>query len=142
MIVYLDSSALVKMYVQEPGTDVVHALVLRSATCATSSIAYAETRAALARRHREGFIRTPEMAQIKTALLDDWQRLFVVPASLAIARLAGDLAESHALRDMDAVHLATALWLQEQQPAPLTFAAWDARLLQAASNAGLAVEGP
>ena len=142
MIVYLDSSALVKLYVQEPGTNVVHDLVLRSAASATSSIAYAETRAALARRHREGIIGTPEMAEIKLALIDDWQRLFVVPVSLVIAKMAGDLAESHALRGMDAVHLATALWLQEQQPAPLTFAAWDTRLLQAASSAGFAVQGP
>ena len=142
MIVYLDSSALVKMYIQEPGTDVVHDLVLSSTACATSSIAYAETRAALARRHREGIIGTSEAAKIKSALLDDWQRFFVVPVSLAIAKLAGDLAESHALRGMDAVHLATALWLKEQQPAPLTLAAWDTRLLQAASSVGLAVEGP
>lgn len=142
MIVYLDSSALVKLYVQESGTDAMHDLVLRSAACATSAIAYAETRAALARRHREGVIGTPEMAEIKSALLDDWQRFFIVPVSLAIAKLAGDLAESYALRGMDAVHLATALWLREQQPAPLTLAAWDARLLQAASSVGLEVEGP
>lgn len=142
MIVYLDSSALVKLYVQEPGTDAVLDLVMRSAACATSSIAYAETRAALARRQREGVIGTPEMAKIKSALLDDWQRFFVVPVSLVIAKLAGDLAEFHALRGMDAVHLATALWLQEQQPAPLTFAVWDTRLLEAASSAGFAVEGP
>ncbi len=141
MILYLDTSALVKMYVQEPGTEITHDLVLRADACATSSIAYAETRAALARRHREGVLGPSAMSQIKSALLDDWQRLFVVPVTLVIAKLAGDLAELHALRGMDAVHLATALWLQEQQPGRLNFAAWDQRLLEAASRAGLPVEG-
>jgi predicted nucleic acid-binding protein len=51
--VHLDSSSLVKVYVQEPGTEVVRGLLLQAATATTSVIAYAEVRAALARLRRK-----------------------------------------------------------------------------------------
>ena len=53
MTLYLDTSSLVKLYVAEPGSDAVRKLVDDATVVATSSIAYTETRAALARRRRE-----------------------------------------------------------------------------------------
>ena len=53
MTLYLDTSSLVKLYVDEPGSDAVHRLVGTATAVATSSIAYTETRAALTRRRRE-----------------------------------------------------------------------------------------
>lgn len=142
MILYMDSSALVKLYVREPGSDRVRTLIAQADACATSAIAYAEIRAAMARRYREGVLSSAGLGELKSALLNDWQGLFVVPALLAIARSAGDAAESYALRGMDAIHLATAVWLQKQQDDRVTFAAWDLRLASAAATAGLPVEGP
>ncbi len=141
MILYLDSSALVKLYVRESGSDRVRILVSQSDGCASSAIAYAEMRAALARRHREGAIASPALADLRSAILHDWQSIFVVPVLPSIATSAGDTAEQYALQGMDAIHLATALWLQDQQDQPLTFAAWDVRLVAAAAAAGLPVEG-
>ena len=62
MILYLDTSALVKLYVQEPGTDAVKAWVAEAEAAATSWVAYAETRAAFARARREG-VTAPERHQ-------------------------------------------------------------------------------
>ena len=141
MILYMDSSALVKLYVREVGSDAVRSLVSRSEVCVTSAISYAEIRSAMARRFREGAVNAAWLEQAKAALLDDWQGLFVVPVILPIARRSGDLAESYALRGMDSIHLATALWLQSQQN-DITLTAWDTRLVAAAVAAGFLVEGP
>ena len=54
MILYLDTSSLVKLYVEEPGSPAVHADVEGSELVTTSIVAYTEARAALARRRREG----------------------------------------------------------------------------------------
>ena len=53
MIVYLDTSSLVKLYVEEDESSKVDALVKSSEITATSLVAYAEARAAFARRSRE-----------------------------------------------------------------------------------------
>ena len=54
MTVYLDTSSLVKLFLEESGSDQVRALVADATAIATSVVAYAETRAALARRRRNG----------------------------------------------------------------------------------------
>lgn len=54
MIVYLDTSALVKLYIDEAGAPIVRRAAREAELMATSEIAYVEMRAALARRHREG----------------------------------------------------------------------------------------
>jgi len=54
MILYLDTSALVKVYVEEEGSPLVQGLIAGASLVATSRIAYAEARAALARASREG----------------------------------------------------------------------------------------
>lgn len=51
--VYLDTSALIKLYVNEDGAEKVEAAIKRFEVAATSVVAYAEARAALARRRRE-----------------------------------------------------------------------------------------
>ncbi len=142
MILYLDSSALVKLYVGEEGTDRVRALVLAADTCAASAIAYAEIRAAIARRNREGSLTASELLNVKSALLADWYTLFVISAIEAVVTSAGDLAEQYALRGMDAIHLSSALWLAREQHDQVTFTAWDTRLVAAAAQAGLEVAGP
>lgn len=54
MILYLDASALVKLYVDEAGTSMVVGRIQRAEAVATVLITYAEARAALARHRREG----------------------------------------------------------------------------------------
>ncbi len=61
MICYLDTSALVKLYVQEEGSDQVSSLVDCSIVIATCKIAFAEARAAFARSYREGIIGQDEL---------------------------------------------------------------------------------
>ncbi len=109
MILYLDTSALVKLYAVEEGREAAERAVEEAGRIATSAVAYAEARAALARKLREGVFSEGEHREAVAALDEDWRTLEVLSVTENVARLAGDLAERHALRGFDAVHLASSL---------------------------------
>lgn len=128
MICYLDTSALVKIYVQEEGSDQVSSLVNNSMVIATCKIAFAEARAAFARSYREGLLEQHDYQRIINSFLNDWSRYLVLEISDTLVMLAGDLAEKHQLRGFDTIHLATALIFAQQVKKQITVSCWDRRL--------------
>lgn len=143
MILYLDTSSLVKLYVQEPGTQQVEGLVERAELVATSVVAYAEARAALARRRRESGLTPAEYRRSRTALDADWPRLLTLEVSEPLARLAGDLAEREKLRGFDALHLASYLTVAEEfRGEDVRFSAADKALTRAARRATRRMPAP
>ncbi len=139
MILYLDTSALVKLYVREVGSIEVHRWVASADATATSVVAYAEARAAFGRALRLGATSDPQHRRRVTQFNHDWADMLRVELQAAVARNAGELAEIHSLRGFDAIHLASALWLRDKAEQDFTFAAFDQRLCEAASRAGLDV---
>ena len=131
MICYLDTSALLKLYVREPGSEMVRKLVDEAAVVATSKVAYPEARAALARGRREGLLREKEYRQVVVALQNDWPRYLAVEVSDSLVWLAGELAEKHHLRGFDSIHLASAITLKTQVKNRVVVACWDLRLWEA-----------
>ena len=131
MILYLDTSSLVKLYVEENGSSKVDGLVKSSEVAATSIVAYAEARAAFSRRCREKAFTKAEHNRIKTFFDKDWSHYLVLGISSEMIRLAGDLAEKHALRGFDAIHLATALTLRQELSASIFFSCFDDYLQKA-----------
>jgi len=137
---YLDTSSLVKLYVAEPGSDTVRRLVDQAAVVATSSLAYPEARAALARRRREHMLTPSAFTRAKRALEADWASYLTVDASASICRTAGDLAERYRLRGFDSVHLASFLEIARRAGIRATqFCAYDDRLNTAARAAARAL---
>ncbi len=137
MILYLDTSALVKLYAEEPGSNVVRQAVAESDLIATSLISYVEARSALARKDRSGEMARGALKRYRREFERDWARLHRLPIDEALVRKAGDLAEGHALRAFDALHLATADSLQAVLRAAVTFACFDTALNGAAEVHGL-----
>jgi len=135
VIVYLDTSALVKLYVAEDGADLVHRAVEDAAVVATCEVAYVEARAALARRHREhGLSRSGYLRAVRD-LDRDWPSFFLLVVG-TLLRDAAALADRYALRAYDALHLAAGLATRASGE-PVTFACWDRTLAHAAGQAGL-----
>lgn len=96
-------------------------------------VAYAEARAAFARRLREGTLTTDEHRLVVTKFNSGWNVYDRVPVSDAIAYSAGNIAERYALRGYDAIHLASAVALdREVNNLNLRFLTFDERLLVAA----------
>lgn len=139
MILYLDTSAWVKLYVRESGSKELRASVAKAETLATSVVAYPEARAAFARLKAQGLTTETKHQQRLAQLNTDWENLLRIELIPAVVRTAGDLAEVHGLRGFDSIHLASALWLREKAGTPLYFAVFDQRLRAAAERAGLVV---
>ncbi|HIE11856.1 MAG TPA: PIN domain-containing protein [Desulfotomaculum sp.] len=131
MICYLDTSALVKLYVDENGSDAVRELVNKSLIVATCKVAYTEARAALARGFREGALEEKGYRLALSAFLHDWHSYLSVEVSDSLMNLAGDLTEKHPLRGFDAIHAAAVLTLNQRVREPIVVACWDVRLWDA-----------
>lgn len=137
MRLYLDTSALVKLYVDEEGSSLVRSAVDQSTLISTSAIAYVEARAAFVRRRHEGGLSATEYRGIIRDLDADWARYLVVEITDSLIRKGARLTEAHRLRAYDAVHLASAAALHERLAEPVVFASWDLGLEKAAKREGL-----
>ncbi|GHS87055.1 ribonuclease VapC49 [Actinomycetota bacterium] len=135
-LVYLDTSALVKLCVDEPGTLLVAALWDGADVVATSRTADAEVRATLAAGGRTGRL-DPDAEHRALAAWDRlWPALHVVEVDPALADHAARLVAAHPLRAGDALHLASALALGSPD---LVVAVWDEHLASACRAEGLRV---
>ncbi|MDQ3344107.1 MAG: type II toxin-antitoxin system VapC family toxin [Actinomycetota bacterium] len=135
-IVYFDSSALVKLVVDEDGSDTAAALWDGCDAAVSSRLAYPEVRAALAAAGRAHRLGDTERIQAEEMWQEFWAALRVVELSEAITAHAGQLAAKHALGGADAVHLASGLAVGA---AETVFAVWDQRLRTGAHEADLQV---
>jgi len=135
MTVYLDTSSLVKLFVEEAGSDDVRNLVARATVVATSIVAYPETRAALARLRRDGHLTPSKFATAKRHFEAQWPAVLALEITSAVAREAGEFAERYALRGFDALHLACFAEIARRAgPATTAFSSVDDRLNRAAAH--------
>lgn len=109
MILYLDTSALVKLYVEEDGSEDVDTAVGEASRVATSSVAYPEARPTFARLERDEDITSEEHRAAVADLDADWELLGVLDLTRNLSRFCGRLAQKHGLRGFDAVHLGSAV---------------------------------
>ncbi len=141
MILFVDSSALVKLYIAEAGSERMREAAAGEVSVGASILAFAEIHATFARRRREELLVASELEQIRLAFAADWGKLAQVPVGDAVLQLVPRLCERHPLRGADAVHLASALLLREEG-LEVTFACSDGRLLKAANVEGLEIFDP
>lgn len=139
MIVYLDTSALVKLYVQEVGSTQVRLAVARADLVATSLVAYVEARSAFARKHRLADIGDAALKRHKHEFEQGWNRLDRLPVDATTIRRAGDLAEQYRLKAYDALHLATVDLMEVTLRSSVRFACFDDALNRAAARLGFAL---
>lgn len=135
MILYLDTSSLVKLYVEEAGADDVHLLVDQASVVATSVIAYPETRSSFARLYREGGVTANEYDTMKADLDRDLENFLTLGVTENIWRYAGELTETYALRGFDSLHLASCVALASLDLSQtVQFSSFDDRLNDAARH--------
>jgi predicted nucleic acid-binding protein len=137
LIVYLDSSAIVKRYVSETGSADVESLVADATTIGTSVVSRAEVAAAFAKAARVGLLTRETAMDALGAFVAHWPHLLRLQFSEALGARAASLAWEYGLRGYDAVHLATALMWQEALGQSISVATYDRELWRSASTAGL-----
>jgi predicted nucleic acid-binding protein len=139
MIVYADSSALVKRYLTEAGSAEVDALFEEEGPVGTALISRAEIAAALGKAVRVKALAQAEAYQSLQEFRAHWPAFTVIQMTEALISLADNLAWEHGLRGYDAVHLAAALTWQEALGEPVRVATYDKQLWQTAQSVGLTV---
>jgi len=133
-IVYFDSSAFVKLVVEEDSSELAAALWDGCDAAVSSRLAYPEVRAALGAAGRDHRLGAEAQRQAEAAWEEFWAATRAVELTQNIAARAGQLAGEHALRGADAVHLASALAVGTSE---LVFAAWDQRLRSGVEATGM-----
>jgi predicted nucleic acid-binding protein len=141
-VIYLDTSWLVKLYVDEEGAGEVRTLAARDVPLAVSDVAYVEFHSAVHRRRREGTVSARTASSLLRRFHGDWTAFARVPAAQEVLDRAASLLGHHPLRSLDAIQLASALTLSRGSPDPLLFGCSDVRLRSAAATEGLTVLAP
>lgn len=133
MIAYLDTSALVKLVLDEFDGESADRVWAVADVVFSSRMTYAEARAALARANRIGRSTSTEHMASRRKLDNRWDGVEAIEVTEELVHLAGDLADRRGLRGYDCVHLASALTLGDG----VVMASWDHELNEAASAEGL-----
>ncbi len=141
MICYIDSSALVKRYIDETGSDQVRILVAADNRIVVSWLAMPEVLSAVVRRGK-GTQSEEEMKRFREQLHSDFERFLVVDVSDSAVLETERLILRHGLRGADSIHLSTALWAARTLAAPVLFVASDRELLEAARGERMTVLDP
>ncbi len=132
MDLFCDTSALIKLLIDEPGSDQIHQATERSGLIAACRITWAEAMAAMARRQRDDPTSADEIEQARQRLIKLWSSFTIVEISQQLVEEAGRFADGFALRGYDSVQLAAAYELHIKAQRPVIFASYDRRLNQAA----------
>ena len=142
MNLFLDTSALVKIYVREADSDAVRWWVEQAAVVSVCRIAWAECHAAFAARNRLVPADEPMLAVGARAFAEDWPHLAKVEVNQDLVERAGQLAGAFALRGYDSVQLAAADLLHRKGEMPVAFGCFDQRLTRAAGILGIPAPPP
>jgi predicted nucleic acid-binding protein len=130
---YLETSSLLKLYVDEPGSLDVVDLVESCDVVATLTLTYTEARSALARRRRERLLSVRGLSDVRRLLDVDWAALLHIDVTRELCADAADMADRYGLRAYDSLHLAAFADIARQAGAEHTiFSSADAALTRAA----------
>lgn len=135
MRVFFDTSAFIKRYISEAGTDAVLNWCDQATEIGLSGIALPEIISAFCRLHREGKITDTQYRQLKSLLLADIEDAAICDLTPAVLAQTISSLEKNVLRGMDAIHIGSAIALKAD-----VFISADKRQLEAAARMGLRIE--
>jgi predicted nucleic acid-binding protein len=139
MILYMDTSALVKRYISEAGTDEVVAWMNQADLVGTALVTRVELVATLTRASRGNRLLSKDFLEALDEFRNQWTYYQHINIDDVLIVRADSLASIYALRGYDAIHLACALTWQDLLNSPITLATFDKELHEAAEKSGVQV---
>jgi predicted nucleic acid-binding protein len=139
MNLYADTSALIKKYVRETGSEQVVEIFSQYLLIGTSALTQVEMASAMAKALRLGWVSESEISIAWQDFLSHWEAYIRTPVTSGLVERASALAWRHGLRAYDSIHLASALIWQEVSGDSVIFACYDTNLLKAARGERLQV---
>jgi uncharacterized protein len=137
VITYVDTSSLLKLLIDEEGSERTAVLWDSADALASVGLVVVEGRAALAAAHRGGRLSTSQHRRARDQFATLVDELTIVEVTEELIDAAADLAENEGLRGYDAVHLAAALTVEAT-----VLSSADAALCEAAERRGFHVSNP
>jgi predicted nucleic acid-binding protein len=137
VITYVDTSTLLKLLIEEGGSERAGLIWDTAESLTSAALVVVEGRAALATAERSGRLTRAELTRANVDLAELIEEMSLVEITEELIELAAGLAEDEQLRGYDAMHLAAALTVEAEI---LTSA--DAALCDAAERRGLHVANP
>lgn len=137
MICYLDSNALVKLFIEEPGSLEVSQAIRSAHLVGTVAISRAEVVATFGKAFRLGLLSQKGAEAARHQFSTEWRHYWQVRVSDSLIEQAAGLSWSHRLRGYDSVQLAAAIAWQESLGIPVSLITFDVRLWEASGRAGL-----
>ena len=141
MILFCDTSALMKAYAEEEHSERVRKLIKVAASCFVSLITWAEMCAAFGFKGRTQQITSAEVKAGLERLNKEWSSFGKIAVDAALVTEAGELALRFGLRAYDSVQLASVQRMHRQLGSNLVFCCFDKQLNTAAGALGIAVVG-
>jgi uncharacterized protein len=142
MISYLDSSALVKGYIREDGTDKMNSVIAGAELLVTSKLTYAEILSSFFRKYGARELSEKHLHAVLRTFEIDWAHFLVIEFGDEMLPLIKQLVQKYYLRGADSIHLASALWFKTAVKTEITFIAADLNLLEAANSETLQILNP
>lgn len=139
MILYLDTSSLVKLYVEEAFSNLVRKWVDDAEAVATCRVAYPETISAFNRRLRNSDLPEKDYDRFINVFAREWERFVVVDFDELDA---GNMVAKYGLRGFDAIHLSAARLIRiEKEEVAISFSSFDKKMNEAARAEGFSIPG-
>jgi predicted nucleic acid-binding protein len=132
VLLFCDTSALIKLLIDEPDSAQIHQASERAGLIAACRITWAEAMAAMARRQRDDPTSADDIETARQRLSMLWSSFTIVEVSQKLVEAAGRFADGFALKGYDSVQLAAAHELHLNTEQKVLFACYDRRLKQAA----------
>ena len=142
MIIFIDSSALVKRYIIEHGRERVNSLIEDASLVTVSRLAYPEILSTLVRRRATLKLTDEEFVTLLCGFRNDWEQLTVFDMDDETMQYVDSAIENHRLRGADSIHLSTALRIRKALSPDIVFVASDRELLAAARKERFKVINP
>lgn len=134
MILYIDTSALVKKYAVEEDSKGFIKVYNNAEAIAISKVGYAETLAAFYKKLREKTVSTKELNLMIRFFKNDWKSFISINTVDSVIDEIETLIAKYGLRGFDAIHLASAIVLKKSLKENITFVCYDELLLTAAKK--------
>lgn len=141
-MIYWDTSALIKFFVREAGTEQVKDLIEKDPHVVISKIAFSEAHSALARRKREKVLPKEDYQKTVRRWNRFWKSCLIVELSDEILSSTERSIMNYPLRGFDAIHLASAIFFRSSIDSSLKFACSDNCLLEVAEKEGFPIINP
>lgn len=139
MRLFFDTSALIKNYIQESGSDRVDSLLSEAEIIYVSSILEIETVSTFKRLQIEKAITENEYKILKREFETDYNYFITADLTINVIEKAKTVIEKYYLKSLDAIHLAAATLLADEID---YFICCDEKLLKAAEKEGIKIINP